>query len=201
MSGWSGASSLHAEAGQAVRYRGMTDCFVRTVKEEGMKALFKVSWLVIVFRCPVWQHAAISRRCAAVQLFACRPTADRLPCCSSLTSPQSSAGVLLPAWLHLHLTSALLRVECNRYAMLCPIHMAQILNPYICAAVGSVAQLHQSRAVHRHCICLVRASQGELVHWNAGEACDCHRMCMQQLLCKCVTASIRAYQQHTCLPL
>lgn len=26
----------------------MTDCFVRTVKEEGMKALFKVSWLVIV---------------------------------------------------------------------------------------------------------------------------------------------------------
>eukprot|EP00891_Asterochloris_glomerata_P009607 jgi/Astpho2/9607/Aster-03879 len=44
MSGWSGASSLHAEAGQAVRYRGMTDCFVRTVKEEGMKALFKGLW-------------------------------------------------------------------------------------------------------------------------------------------------------------
>ena len=48
MSGWSGASSLHAEAGQAVRYRGMTDCFVRTVKEEGMKALFKVGKLVVV---------------------------------------------------------------------------------------------------------------------------------------------------------
>lgn len=30
-----------AEAGQAVAYRGMVDCFVRTVREEGMQALFK----------------------------------------------------------------------------------------------------------------------------------------------------------------
>lgn len=41
MSGWSGAQELHAEAGHAVRYRGMTDCFVRTVREEGVQALFK----------------------------------------------------------------------------------------------------------------------------------------------------------------
>ena len=43
MSGWSGAQSLHAEGGQAVVYKGMVDCFARTVREEGMKALFKVS--------------------------------------------------------------------------------------------------------------------------------------------------------------
>lgn len=36
MSGWAGAQELHAEAGHAVRYRGMTDCFVRTVREEGV---------------------------------------------------------------------------------------------------------------------------------------------------------------------
>ena len=42
MSGWSGAQSLHAQGGQAVVYSGMVDCFSRTVREEGMKALFKV---------------------------------------------------------------------------------------------------------------------------------------------------------------
>ena len=43
MSGWSGASTLHAEAGTAVVYKGMMDCFARTLKEEGVSALFKVS--------------------------------------------------------------------------------------------------------------------------------------------------------------
>ncbi|CAL8463897.1 g3432 [Coccomyxa elongata] len=41
MSGWQGAQELHAEGGHAVAYRGMVDCFVRTVREEGVKALFK----------------------------------------------------------------------------------------------------------------------------------------------------------------
>ncbi|KAK9836550.1 hypothetical protein WJX74_002900 [Apatococcus lobatus] len=41
MSGWSGASTLHAESGTAVAYKGMTDCFARTIKEEGAQALFK----------------------------------------------------------------------------------------------------------------------------------------------------------------
>ena len=41
MSGWSGAQSLHAQGGQAVVYSGMIDCFQRTVREEGVKALFK----------------------------------------------------------------------------------------------------------------------------------------------------------------
>ncbi|KAK9845649.1 hypothetical protein WJX84_001051, partial [Apatococcus fuscideae] len=41
MSGWSGASTLHGNAGTAVLYSGMTDCFARTIKEEGVQALFK----------------------------------------------------------------------------------------------------------------------------------------------------------------
>ena len=41
VSGWDGAKSLHADHGHAIRYKGMVDCFVRTVKEEGMAALFK----------------------------------------------------------------------------------------------------------------------------------------------------------------
>lgn len=43
VSGWKGASGLHAAGdGNAVAYRGMMDCFVRTVREEGFAALFKV---------------------------------------------------------------------------------------------------------------------------------------------------------------
>lgn len=42
MSGWKGAQSLHANAGKAVIYTGMLDCFTQTVKEEGITALFKV---------------------------------------------------------------------------------------------------------------------------------------------------------------
>lgn len=42
MSGWAGAQALHADAGQAVAYKGMMDCFVRTLREEGFQALFKV---------------------------------------------------------------------------------------------------------------------------------------------------------------
>jgi hypothetical protein len=42
MSGWQGAQALHAEQGHAVVYKSMTDCFARTVREEGFKALFKV---------------------------------------------------------------------------------------------------------------------------------------------------------------
>eukprot|EP00884_Botryococcus_braunii_P019730 jgi/Botrbrau1/6440/Bobra.0034s0016.1 len=41
MSGWQGARALHAEEGHAVVYKGMVDCFVRTVREEGLQALFK----------------------------------------------------------------------------------------------------------------------------------------------------------------
>lgn len=41
VSGWQGAQTLHADAGHAVVYTGMADCFVRTVKEEGVGALFK----------------------------------------------------------------------------------------------------------------------------------------------------------------
>ena len=43
MSGWQGAQALHAEGGSAVAYTGMMDCLVRTVKEEGVRALFKVA--------------------------------------------------------------------------------------------------------------------------------------------------------------
>ena len=42
MSGWQGAQALHAEGGSAVAYTGMMDCLVRTVKDEGVRALFKV---------------------------------------------------------------------------------------------------------------------------------------------------------------
>ena len=42
MSGWAGAQNLHAESGKAIAYSGMTDCFRRTIQEEGVKALFKV---------------------------------------------------------------------------------------------------------------------------------------------------------------
>lgn len=42
MSGWAGAQNLHAESGKAVAYSGMTDCFRRTIQEEGTRALFKV---------------------------------------------------------------------------------------------------------------------------------------------------------------
>ena len=41
VSGWAGAQSLHADHGHAVAYRGMVDCFVRTIREEGVGALFK----------------------------------------------------------------------------------------------------------------------------------------------------------------
>lgn len=45
MSGWDGANALHGDgSGHAVRYRGMTDCFRRTVAEEGVRALFKGLW-------------------------------------------------------------------------------------------------------------------------------------------------------------
>lgn len=36
VSGWQGATNLHADHGKAVAYKGMGDCFVRTVKEEGV---------------------------------------------------------------------------------------------------------------------------------------------------------------------
>lgn len=43
VSGWQGAKQLHAAAhGEAYVYTGMMDCFVRTVREEGFRALFKV---------------------------------------------------------------------------------------------------------------------------------------------------------------
>lgn len=42
VSGWKGAKGLHAAAhGEAIAYTGMVDCFVRTVREEGIQALFK----------------------------------------------------------------------------------------------------------------------------------------------------------------
>lgn len=42
VSGWSGVKNLHAgQAGNAIVYTGMMDCFVRTVREEGFSALFK----------------------------------------------------------------------------------------------------------------------------------------------------------------
>ena len=45
MSGWDGANALHGDGrGHAVRYSGMSDCFRRTVREEGVRALFKGLW-------------------------------------------------------------------------------------------------------------------------------------------------------------
>ncbi|CAK0786495.1 Mitochondrial adenine nucleotide transporter adnt1 [Coccomyxa viridis] len=44
MSGWQGAQALHAEGGSAIAYKGMMDCLVRTVQEEGVRALFKGLW-------------------------------------------------------------------------------------------------------------------------------------------------------------
>lgn len=44
VSGWSGVKDLHADHGKAIAYRGMTDCFARTVREEGVQALFKGLW-------------------------------------------------------------------------------------------------------------------------------------------------------------
>lgn len=51
MSGWQGAQALHAEGGSAVAYTGMMDCLVRTVKEEGVRALFKVGCLFLWAQC------------------------------------------------------------------------------------------------------------------------------------------------------
>lgn len=42
VSGWQGARELHSDHGSVVVYRGMIDCFTRTVREEGFQALFKV---------------------------------------------------------------------------------------------------------------------------------------------------------------
>ena len=44
VSGWQGAQKLHAaeSGGGSIAYKGMTDCFARTVREEGWQALFKV---------------------------------------------------------------------------------------------------------------------------------------------------------------
>eukprot|EP00877_Chromochloris_zofingiensis_P000777 jgi/Chrzof1/106/Cz01g03210.t1 len=44
VSGWQGARELHSDHGSVVVYRGMIDCFVRTVREEGIQALFKGLW-------------------------------------------------------------------------------------------------------------------------------------------------------------
>ncbi|KAG2444147.1 hypothetical protein HYH02_009086 [Chlamydomonas schloesseri] len=44
MSGWQGAKDLHSHGGNVVAYKGMVDCFVRTVREEGVQALFKGLW-------------------------------------------------------------------------------------------------------------------------------------------------------------
>eukprot|EP01025_Chloroclados_australasicus_P038807 TRINITY_DN4007_c0_g1_i1.p2 TRINITY_DN4007_c0_g1~~TRINITY_DN4007_c0_g1_i1.p2 ORF type:complete len:327 (+),score=44.47 TRINITY_DN4007_c0_g1_i1:187-1167(+) len=45
VSGWKGAQTLHADqGGNAVAYKGMMDCFQRTVQEEGVGALFKGIW-------------------------------------------------------------------------------------------------------------------------------------------------------------
>ena len=41
VSGWAGAAELHADRGGAVAYRGMADCFARTVREEGPAALWQ----------------------------------------------------------------------------------------------------------------------------------------------------------------
>jgi hypothetical protein len=49
VSGWQGARELHSDHGSVVAYRGMVDCFVRTVREEGFGALFKVGGGVLVF--------------------------------------------------------------------------------------------------------------------------------------------------------
>ncbi|GBF95829.1 mitochondrial carrier protein [Raphidocelis subcapitata] len=44
VSGWQGARELHSDHGSVVAYRGMMDCFGRTVREEGFGALFKGLW-------------------------------------------------------------------------------------------------------------------------------------------------------------
>lgn len=41
VSGWAGSATLHSDHGAAIRYRGMIDCFRRTIEEEGVRALFK----------------------------------------------------------------------------------------------------------------------------------------------------------------
>jgi hypothetical protein len=51
VSGWSGLGALRTAngAGSVVVYNGMVDCFVRTVQEEGFRALFKVrSYIVMI---------------------------------------------------------------------------------------------------------------------------------------------------------
>ncbi|KAG2494767.1 hypothetical protein HYH03_007012 [Edaphochlamys debaryana] len=44
VSGWQGVKDLHSHQGNVVAYRGMVDCFTRTVREEGVQALFKGLW-------------------------------------------------------------------------------------------------------------------------------------------------------------
>ncbi len=83
MSGWQGAKALHADHGNVVVYRGMVDCFVRTVREEGMQALFKVRrarglgpGVCAPARSPARPPAPASRRCCAAS---CPPCCWR--CC------------------------------------------------------------------------------------------------------------------------
>lgn len=44
VSGWQGVKELHSHGGSVVAYTGMVDCFARTVREEGVQALFKGLW-------------------------------------------------------------------------------------------------------------------------------------------------------------
>jgi hypothetical protein len=71
VSGWQGARELHSDHGSVVSYRGMTDCFVRTVREEGFGALFKVRACVCVFGA-----AYCCSLCVCVCWCVCRSTAD-----------------------------------------------------------------------------------------------------------------------------
>ena len=60
MSGWAGAQNLHAESGKAIHYSGMTDCFRRTIQEEGYRALFKVALLLFVVFCLLTTFVSIT---------------------------------------------------------------------------------------------------------------------------------------------
>ena len=120
MSGWAGAQALHAEAGQAVAYKGMADCFVRTLREEGFQALFKVCGFVLHIPSTKWEpmvasapptpclHTAQLAESSAVGLRACMLL--RSPCFKRTTGShcvrrrmwwQQRVGVWLSAPLHL----------------------------------------------------------------------------------------------------
>ena len=126
MSGWQGAQALHAEGGSAVAYTGMMDCLVRTVKEEGVRALFKVGCLFLRAQC--------------------------IPCFLDLQHPCMMYQFSLPPPENCVLPGTLADKERLVFPG-CTAAICATANAYSksrCCAAGLVAKLHKGCAINCH---------------------------------------------------